>query len=136
MRHGVVAVICRADGRLLVIERAAVVPAPGAFCFPGGGIEPGESEDQALCREVREELAVDIVPLGRLWQSTTSWGVALSWWSARLEPAEAPLTPNPLEVASVRWLSVGEMRALPKLLSSNIEFLEAAAAWLERHARP
>jgi hypothetical protein len=40
-RRGVIAVVVR-EGRLLVIRRAQCVVAPGAICFPGGGIEPGE----------------------------------------------------------------------------------------------
>ena len=45
-RRGVVAVIVR-DQRLLVIRRASGVAAPGMYCFPGGGIEPGEIEEEA-----------------------------------------------------------------------------------------
>jgi 8-oxo-dGTP pyrophosphatase MutT (NUDIX family) len=50
IRRGVVAVVLR-DERFLVIRRAAGVVAPGAFCFPGGGVEGDESETQALVRE-------------------------------------------------------------------------------------
>ena len=123
IRRGVVAVVSR-GGRLLVIRRSAEVVAPGAMCFPGGGIEAGESEIDALVREVREELGVAVVPLRRLHQSVTPWNVDLAWWSARLDPG-TPLVLNAAEVESVHWLTPDEILAAPELLASNRDFLHA-----------
>ncbi len=39
------------DERLLIIRQAEGIAAPGAYCFPGGGIEKGETEAEALVRE-------------------------------------------------------------------------------------
>ncbi|HEX4129423.1 MAG TPA: NUDIX domain-containing protein [Pirellulales bacterium] len=122
-RQGVVAVIER-DGRLLVIRRSAQVVAPGAFCFPGGGIEPGESEEAALVRELREELCVPVQPVRLLWRSTTPWGVRLAWWRAGLAPS-AVLEPVAAEVESVHWLTPAEIRSLDGLLESNHHFFAA-----------
>lgn len=121
--RGAVAVVER-HGKLLVIRRALTVAAPGAYCFPGGGIEPGEDEQAALCRELREELSVEIAPRERLWESVTAWGVHLAWWRADLAAGANPL-PNPTEVAGFDWLSPGELESLPGLLTSNLEFLSA-----------
>ena len=112
------------EGRLLVIRRSRHVVAPLAICFPGGGIEAGESEPQALVREIREELAADVEPLHCLWRSVTPWSVSLAWWLTRL-PADAVLAPNPAEVDSIDWLTPAELVALPDLLASNREFLSA-----------
>ena len=65
MRRGVVAVVVR-EARLLVVRRSALVEAPRAYCFPGGGIEPGETESEALRREMVEELAAEVVPVRQL----------------------------------------------------------------------
>jgi 8-oxo-dGTP diphosphatase len=124
-RRGAVAVVVR-TGRLLVIRRSTSVPAPGAFCFPGGGIEAGESEEQALMREFQEELGAPVRPLRRLWRSVTRWQVELFWWLGELEPT-AELVPNPTEVASIHWLTSVEMLAEARLLESNRAFLAAIA---------
>ncbi len=122
-RRGVVAVITDGD-RLLIIRRSRHVVAPRAICFPGGGIESGESESQALTREIDEELGAAIVPIRCLWRSTTAWNVELSWWLARLVPP-IDLKPNPAEVESLDWLTPSELLLVPELLASNREFLAA-----------
>jgi 8-oxo-dGTP diphosphatase len=125
-RRGVVAVVPRGE-RLLVIQRSALVVAPGAYCFPGGGIEGEETEPVALIREIQEELGLDIVPVRRLWQSVTPWQIELAWWLVRL-PAGVEPVPNPAEVAACQWIAPDAMRRLPGLLESNLAFLDALAA--------
>ena len=121
-RRGVVGIVA-CDGRLLVIRRARTVVAPLVYCFPGGGIEPGESEEAALVREFREEIGVSVRPLRRLWQCVTPWKVQLAWWLAELEPGQTPVG-NPREVESIHWLTSAELAATPDLLVTNREFLE------------
>lgn len=125
-RRGAVAV-CMRDGRMLVIRRSEHVVAPGAWCFPGGGIEPGESEEDALIREFQEEIGVRVRPVRRIWRNTTDWKVELAWWLAELPDGETPVG-NPREVASIHWLSPDEMAAKEELLPSNREFLDLVRA--------
>ncbi len=126
-RRGAVAICPRDDGRLLAIRRAPGVIAPLTYCFPGGGLEPGESEAEALVRELREELRVAVCPLHRIWHCRTAWNVELAWWLARLPPDAAPVA-NPAEVASIHWFTPAEMAAQPALLPSNREFLDLVLA--------
>ena len=124
-RRGAVAVVVR-GGQLLAIRRSQQVVAPRKFCFPGGGLEPGETEEGALVREIWEELGVAVRPVRPLWRSITPWNVALSWWLCDLD-AEAVPDPNPLEVESVHWFAPAEMAQLADLLESNRHFLQALA---------
>ena len=50
------------DGRVLIVRRARP-PAHGLYTLPGGGVELGETLEQAVIREVREETGLDIVPV-------------------------------------------------------------------------
>ncbi len=125
-RRGVVAVIVQ-ESRLLVIRRSQQVVAPGAYCFPGGHVEVGETEEDALVREIQEELGTIIRPVRPLWTSITPWNVHLSWWLALAE-IESEWQINPQEVESMHWLTPAEIQSLPGLLSSNQEFLQAMSA--------
>ncbi len=120
-RRGAVAIVVR-DGRMLVIRRARTVVAPLVYCFPGGGIEGDESEEEAVAREFREEVGVNLRPVRRLWQCVTAWKVQLAWWLGEMAPDAAPVA-NPREVESIHWFTPHEMACLPDLLESNREFL-------------
>jgi 8-oxo-dGTP pyrophosphatase MutT (NUDIX family) len=124
-RRGSVGVIPH-QGRLLVIRRSQWVVAPRRFCFPGGGIEAGETEEVALVRELQEELGTLVRPVRRLWESITPWRVHLAWWLAELDPL-AQLVPDPAEVESIHWYTPTELGVLPELLESNHSFLHALA---------
>jgi 8-oxo-dGTP diphosphatase len=55
-----VGILLRPDGRFLMNTRPAGKPCAGSWEFPGGKMEPGEGVADALRRELREELAIDI----------------------------------------------------------------------------
>jgi len=48
-----------ADGRILIAKRPEEKAMAGLWEFPGGKIEPGETPEQAVVRELREELSVE-----------------------------------------------------------------------------
>jgi 8-oxo-dGTP diphosphatase len=125
VRRGAVAVVVR-DQRLLLVRRSKYVIAPRMYCFPGGGIEAGETEEQALVRELDEELACVVVPRQRLWEHVSPWRVHLAFWLADLDSA-TEMKPDPREVESVHWVTLAEMTALADQLDSNHRFLEALA---------
>ena len=122
-RRGVVAVIFR-DKRLLVIRRSQTVTAPGTLCLPGGGIEEGETEREALLREMQEELNLDVTPIRLCWRNTTSWGTHLAWWYASISDEQSPKA-NPEEVAEVFWMTKSEIKRSESMLPSLPDFIEA-----------
>lgn len=122
-RRGVIAVT-RREEKFLVIRRGPTVVAGGTICFPGGHIEPGEAEPEAVVRECREELGAAVEPAACVWRSVSPWGTELAWWTVRLLET-GDLVPHPVEVAEILWLSIEEMLADPTLLDGNRPFLEA-----------
>jgi 8-oxo-dGTP diphosphatase len=94
------------DGRLLAARRSAPPELAGRWELPGGKVEPGETPEQALERELREELGVATQVLERL---PGAWplrpGLVLHVWTARLLSG----TPRPLQDHDdLRWLAPAE----------------------------
>ncbi|MGW1087825.1 (deoxy)nucleoside triphosphate pyrophosphohydrolase [Streptomyces sp. NPDC002596] len=94
------------QGRLLAARRSAPPELAGRWELPGGKLEPGESGEQALVRELREELGVEAEPLERI---PGEWplkpGYVLRVWTARLVSG----VPAPLQDHDeLRWLGPGE----------------------------
>ena len=70
----VVAAVIERDGLVLACRRRADRSAGGLWEFPGGKIEPGETAEQALRREIAEELGVEIRVVGELTADVTVVG--------------------------------------------------------------
>jgi len=127
-RHGAVGVVVE-DGKFLVIRRSLLVKAPGLLCFPGGAIEQGETPEQAVVRELEEELSLVSLSAKHLWHSRTSWGTLLEWLLVERH-AESPPVPNPREVADVMWYEPASLLQQRDLLGSVPDFF---AAWAHGH---
>lgn len=67
-------------GELLILTRSATDPTrPGRFDFAGGGVDPGESPQQAMVREAKEEIGVELKEQDiHLLYADTSWYDQLS----------------------------------------------------------
>ena len=59
--HVAVGVIVNADGNILIAKRPLSAHQGGLWEFPGGKVDAGETIEQALVRELREELAIDVL---------------------------------------------------------------------------
>ncbi|MFJ8042884.1 (deoxy)nucleoside triphosphate pyrophosphohydrolase [Kitasatospora sp. NPDC096147] len=115
------------QGRVLAARRTAPAAVAGYWEFPGGKVEPGETEERALERELREELGVEARALHRL---PGSWevrpGLELRLWAAELIEGE----PRPLEDHDqLRWLGLAELDEVP-WLEHDREVLPHLAALL------
>lgn len=119
-------VIVRA-GRVLAARRSTPAEAAGRWEFPGGKAEPGESEPEALERELLEELGVRTRALERL---PGAWavrpGLELRFWAAELVDGD----PRPLlEHDELRWLGADELDSVD-WLDHDREVLPHVAALL------
>ncbi|MBE3205668.1 MULTISPECIES: NUDIX domain-containing protein [Parafrankia] len=105
-RQAVVAVLTRA-GRVLVIERGPRTERSGYWAPPSGRIEPGESQEEALVREVKEEVGLTVTPSAKVWECDTDDGTfRLHWWTAPAETGDLLLDPD--EVSAARWVTPAE----------------------------
>lgn len=95
-------------GRVLAARRTTPTAAAGRWELPGGKVEPGETPDAALVREVREELGCEIAVTGWLPGSTPIGSThVLAVATAVLVDGSAD--PRPGEHDVVRWLAVTEL---------------------------
>ena len=60
------AIIRNEDDQVLVVQRGEHTDHPLKWEFPGGKVQKGESEEECIIREIKEELSIDIVICGRL----------------------------------------------------------------------
>ncbi|MEU8030907.1 (deoxy)nucleoside triphosphate pyrophosphohydrolase [Streptomyces sp. NPDC049099] len=96
-------------GRLLAARRSAPADLAGRWELPGGKVETGERPEDALVRELREELGIDAEPVERVpgqWPLRPPY--VLQVWTARLLPGSP--APRPLQDHDeLRWLTPSEV---------------------------
>jgi 8-oxo-dGTP diphosphatase len=110
----IVAAVILTDGRVLACERSAPPEVAGRWEFPGGKVEPGETEEAALARECAEELGVRVAVGARVGPD-----VPLAHGRAVLRVFAVALRngdiPRNLEHTAMRWLAVDELDSVPWL---------------------
>lgn len=111
-RQVAAAVTVREDQRVLVARRMPDDFLGGLWEFPGGGVEMGESPEDGLVREMREELGIEVEAgerLVSLSHAYTHFRITLHVFRCRLRSGE----PRCLECADFRWASAEELADLP-----------------------
>jgi len=119
-----VLVVIRRGERFLMIRRAAHLEvAPGHWTPAGGRVEPGESQEQAVVREIAEEVGLEVRAERQLGDMISEDGrYRLNWWSASVVAGDAHAACD--EVDEVRWVTLDEMRALEPSFAADLEVFE------------
>lgn len=118
----VAALIC-SNGRLMICQRLAGKTRGMLWEFVGGKVEPGETKEQALARECREELALT-VSVGRAFMDVTYNYPDMTIHLTLFEAGITKGTPRKLEHNDIRWITPEEI--------SNYKFCPADTAVLNR----
>jgi 8-oxo-dGTP diphosphatase len=107
------AVITDDHGRLLLIKRGHA-PGAGLWSLPGGRIEPGETDTEALIREMHEETGL-VIEAGRLIgtvQRPAGDGAVLDIRDYAATVTGGTLRPGD-DAADARWVDASELESLP-----------------------
>jgi 8-oxo-dGTP diphosphatase len=101
----VVAAVIEREGKYLITQRREEAVLPLLWEFPGGKVEEGETDEQALHREVLGRVGVDVEVREKLTEkhhAYEKYDVHLTLYACRLEPEREP---EPLRVRDVRWVA-------------------------------
>jgi 8-oxo-dGTP diphosphatase len=105
----VVAAVVRRGGATLISRRHAHAERGGLWEFPGGKVEPGEAEPEALRREIREELGCEVEVGGLILRHRHRYPdleVELAFYACALPEGTEP---RPLGVAALSWAAAGTL---------------------------
>jgi NAD+ diphosphatase len=122
-----VIVLVERDDRML-LARSPHFP-PGMYSAIAGFVEPGESLEETVAREVREEVGIEVTDLryfgSQQWPFPSS---LMLGFTARYAGGELRLTDR--EVIDARWFGVGDLPVLPPPISIARELIDG---FLARH---
>ena len=108
MKHlEVVAAYLVQNGRFLLCRRPMHKARGGQWEFPGGKVEPGETKQQAIERELREELNIEVRALEEAAQVEHSYP-ELSIHLTLLKTELVKGTPQLLEHSELKWVTIDE----------------------------
>lgn len=110
----VAAALVDADGRVLIAQRPEGKGMGGLWEFPGGKLEPGERPEEALIRELREELDITVkepclAPLTFASHRYEDFHLLMPLFICRRWEG----TPRAIEHQAIRWVRPGRLRDFP-----------------------
>ncbi|MFB2938769.1 8-oxo-dGTP diphosphatase MutT [Aerosakkonemataceae cyanobacterium BLCC-F154] len=118
-----VAVIWNQQGKILIDRRRPEGLMGGLWEFPGGKLEPGETVQDCIKREIEEELAIGIEVgdhLITIDHTYSQFHVTLNVYHCRHESGE----PQPIECDEIRWVTVDELLSY-EFPVANLQIIQA-----------
>jgi len=110
----VAAALINPEGNVLLAQRPAGKAMEGLWEFPGGKIEPGEKPEQALVRELTEELSItvsenDLTPFTFASHTYEKFHLFMPLYSVQKWRG----TPTPIEGQKLAWVAPHDLRNYP-----------------------
>ena len=118
------------DGRVLLTQRPEGKSMAGLWEFPGGKVEPGETPEAALIREIHEELGVELrqpclAPLTFASHSYENFHLLMPLFVCRRWEGEV----EPLEGQALAWVRANKLRDYP-MPPADIPLIPILQDWL------
>ncbi|MBB05213.1 MAG: 8-oxo-dGTP diphosphatase MutT [Pseudooceanicola sp.] len=119
-----------ADGRVLLAQRPEGKPMAGLWEFPGGKVEPGESPEAALIRELHEELGIEtwnscLAPLTFASHAYETFHLLMPLFACRKWQG----VPHPKEGQTLAWARPNQLRDYP-MPAADIPLIPIIRDWL------
>jgi 8-oxo-dGTP diphosphatase len=124
------AALIDADGRVLIAERPSGKSMAGLWEFPGGKVEPGETPEAALIRELREELGIEtrascLAPLSFASHGYEDFHLLMPLFACRRWQGIA----NPREGQRIRWVHARDLSSYP-MPPADLPLIPVLRDWL------
>ena len=118
------------DGRVLLAQRPAGKSLAGLWEFPGGKVEPGESPETALIRELHEELGIEtwsscLAPLTFASHAYPDFHLLMPLFACRRWQG----VPQPREGQNLAWVRAAELSTYP-MPPADIPLIPVLRDWL------
>lgn len=118
------------DGRVLLAQRPEGKSMAGLWEFPGGKVEAGETPEQALIRELQEELGIEtwdscLAPLTFASHSYDDFHLLMPLFACRKWDG----TPVPKEGQTLKWVRSNELRDYP-MPAADVPLVSILRDWL------
>ncbi len=119
-----------ADGRVLLARRPEGKSMAGLWEFPGGKVEPGETPEAALIRELQEEIGIDtwsscLAPLSFASHSYDEFHLLMPLFACRKWQGQ----PQSREGQALKWVRPADLRSYP-MPPADLPLIPVLRDWL------
>lgn len=124
-----VAVVIKRGKAFLLIKRAKKGEAEDYWCPITGALEPGETQEEAVIREAKEEMGIIVEPLKKVWECPTdNQDYLLHWWFVSMIEQVPTICFD--EVKEYQWVTENQMSWLEKMFDADRLFFKEVGVTL------